>query len=125
MNIYEKLLNIQSELKAPKNQHNNFSNYDYRSCEDILEAVKPLLAKNKLVLTITDEVDLIGNRYYVRAIVSLTDIENSTDEKLIVIQNEAYAREEEQKKGMDRKSSNRSIKFLCKKICLKWIVLYR
>ena len=101
MNIYEKLLNIQNELKAPKNQKNNFGNYNYRSCEDILEAVKPLLAKNKLILTISDEIEQIGDRYYVRAIASLTDIEKVEENKIQTIQSEAYAREDENKKGMD------------------------
>ena len=138
MNIYEKLLNIQNELKAPKNQHNNFGNYDYRSCEDILEAVKPLLDKYKLTLTISDEIVQIGNRYYVKATAKLIDVKIEQESVLIqttgeiksevkgsTIYNVAYAREEEQKKGMDRKSSNRCIKFLCKKICLKWLILYR
>ena len=101
MNIYEKLLNIQSELKAPKNQHNNFGNYDYRSCEDILEAIKPLLDKYKLTLTISDEIVKIGNRYYVRASAILFDITTNPQEQPLTILNVAYAREEEQKKGMD------------------------
>jgi len=98
MNIFEKLLNIQSELKAPKNQHNNFGNYDFRSAEDILEAVKPLCAKNKVLLTLTDEIITVGNRYYVKATALLTDIEG---EKLSEYEVNAYAREEDQKKGMD------------------------
>lgn len=101
MNIYEKLANIQSELNCPKNQKNNFGNYNYRSCEDILEAVKPLLAKNKLTLTISDEIEQIGDRYYVRAIASLTDIEKVEENKIQTIQSEAFAREDENKKGMD------------------------
>ena len=101
MNIYEKLLNIQNELKAPKNQKNNFGNYNYRSCEDILEAVKPLLAKNKLTLTISDEIEQIGDRYYVRAIASLTDIEKVEENKIQTIQSEAFAREDDTKKGFD------------------------
>lgn len=101
MNIYEKLLNIQSELKAPKNQHNNFGNYDYRSCEDILEAVKPLCKENKVVLNISDEIVMIGQRYYVKATATLVDLENTKDDCIQTIENVAYAREEEQKKGMD------------------------
>ncbi len=101
MNIYEKLLNIQSELKAPKNQHNNFGNYDYRSCEDILEAVKPLCKENKVVLNISDEIVMIGQRYYVKATATLVDLENTKDNGIPAIENVAYAREEEQKKGMD------------------------
>ena len=101
MNIYEKLLNIQSTLKAPKNQHNNFGNYDYRSCEDILEAVKPLCKENKVVLNISDEIVMIGQRYYIKATATLVDLENTKDDCIQTIENVAYAREEEQKKGMD------------------------
>lgn len=97
MNIYEKLLNIQNELKAPKNQRNNFGNYNYRSCEDILEAVKPLNEKYKAALTVTDRIQLIGDRYYVEANALLYDIEKPED-KIIV---QAYAREPQDKKGMD------------------------
>lgn len=96
MNIYEKLMNIQQELKAPKGQYNDFGKYAYRSCEDILEAVKPLLKKEKVVLTISDELQYIGNRYYIKATATLIDTESEA-----TISNSAYAREEETKKGMD------------------------
>lgn len=96
MNIYEKLSNIQNELKCNKNQYNDFGKYSYRSCEDILEAVKPLLKKEKVVLTISDELQYIGNRYYIKAIATLIDTESEA-----TISNSAYAREEETKKGMD------------------------
>lgn len=89
-----KLLKIQSQLKAPKNQMNAFGGYNYRSCEDIFEAVKPLLEKENLVLRLTDELVNIGERYYIKATAILTD-GNET------IENTAYAREEESKKGMD------------------------
>lgn len=91
-----KLMNIQQELKAPKGQYNDFGKYAYRSCEDILEAVKPLLKKEKVVLTISDELQYIGNRYYIKATATLIDIESEA-----TISNSAYAREEETKKGMD------------------------
>lgn len=97
MNIYEKLLNIQNELKAPKNQHNSFGNYDYRSAEDILEAVKPICKENKVLLTIEDEIVLVGERYYVRATAEIIDCEIENSSYSVV----AYAREEESKKGMD------------------------
>ena len=96
MNIYEKLSAIQAELKAPKNQRNNFGNYNYRSCEDILEAVKPICQKYKTVLTIYDEIEYIGNRHYIKANVKLIDVEDDT-----VLAITAYAREEDEKKGMD------------------------
>ena len=91
-----KLMNIQQELKAPKGQYNSFGKYAYRSCEDILEAVKPLLKKEKVVLTISDELQYIGNRYYIKATAILIDTESDA-----TISNSAYAREEETKKGMD------------------------
>lgn len=96
MNIREKLLNIQANLKAPKGQYNNFGGYKYRSCEDILEAVKPLLNINKCILTIGDEIKQIGERYYILAKATLSDTES--DETIV---NTAYAREEESKKGQD------------------------
>jgi len=95
--IYEKLLNIQNELKAPKSQFNDFGKYKYRNAEDILEAVKPLCFKYKATLTLTDEIVLIGERYYVKATATLTDNEKPE----LKIWTTAYAREEESKKGMD------------------------
>ena len=94
--IYEKLLAVQNELKAPKDKRNNFGGYNYRSCEGILEAVKPLLQEQGLMLTIKDEVVNIGDRYYVKATALLDDI-SSNGEIAIT----ALAREEEAKKGMD------------------------
>lgn len=90
--IYEELARIQQELKAPKSLFNRFGNYKYRSAEGILEAVKPLL--NGLSLLITDELVFVGTRYYIKATAKLTD----GDECISV---DAYAREEEIKKGMD------------------------
>jgi hypothetical protein len=90
----DKLIKIQNELSVPKNQFNKFGNYNYRSCEDILEALKPLLAKEKLLMTITDEIVEVGGRNYVKAIIKLSD---GTKELIY----SAYAREEETKKGMD------------------------
>lgn len=94
--VYEKLLNIQSELKAPKGQYNSFGKYKYRSCEDILEAVKPLCKKYKAVLILSDELECKGERYYIKASAKLIDIEDSS-----FTYNTAYAREEQEKKGMD------------------------
>lgn len=99
MNIYEKLMNIQEKLNVPKNQLNKFGGYNFRSCEDILEAVKPLLKENKLVLQISDEIVPLGDRYYVRALATLIDTEDKDGNAMI--RNVGYAREEENKKGMD------------------------
>lgn len=95
-NIREKLMTIQSELKAPKGQYNNFGKYRYRSLEDIMEAVKPLLKENKCVLTVQDEIEAVSNRVYVTVYAKLLDCES--DEEIIVT---ASARESENKKGMD------------------------
>ena len=92
----KKLSQVQNELKAPKGQKNTFGNYKYRSAEDILEAVKPILKKNDLTIIISDTLENIGERYYIKATVSLCDLD--MDER---IQVNAYAREEETKKGMD------------------------
>ena len=96
MGINEKLLKIQQTLKAPKNQRNNFGGYNYRSCEDILEAVKPLLKETACILTISDELVNIGERYYIRSSARLADTESTC-----YIENVAYAREADVKKGMD------------------------
>ena len=92
----QKLFNIQQELKCKKGQYNKFGKYYYRSCEDILEAVKPLLNKNKCFLLLSDELVYMGERYYVKATATITDLE--TGESIV---NCAYAREEDTKKGMD------------------------
>lgn len=94
MEFIEKIVAIQSELKAPKGQYNSFGKYNYRSCEDILEGVKPLLAKHGLVLTIQDSIDLIGDRFYVKATATITDGKEQ-------LSTSAYARESLDKKGMD------------------------
>lgn len=97
MNIYEKLLEIQNELKAPKSQYNDYGKYNYRNCEDILEAVKPLCKKNKVVLIITDDIENLSERYYVKATARLVDTEKTDSEVKVT----AYAREADIKKGMD------------------------
>ena len=87
---------IQQNLKAPKGQLNKFGGYKYRSCEDIFEAVKPLLNENKCILTISDELECIGDRYYIKATAKITDVDSNE-----TIENTAYARESLEKKGMD------------------------
>lgn len=94
--IYQKLQNIQSRLKVEKKNYNSFGGYSYRSCEDILEAVKPLLVENNLALVMTDEVEAVGERYYIQATAILYDTENGTN-----ISATAYAREAKEKKKMD------------------------
>lgn len=91
----KELIAIQSELKAPKSQFNKFGGYKYRKAEDILEAVKPLLAKQKCTLIITDDVVLIGNRIYVKATATIKNEKGEFETTT------GWAREEETKKGMD------------------------
>ncbi len=91
----KELINIQSELKAPKSQYNSFGRYKYRNAEDVLEAVKPLLKDNKCVLLLSDEIKNIENRFYVEATATIINSAGET------IQVKASAREEETKKGMD------------------------
>jgi len=94
--IFAKLNAIQSALKAPKTQENKFGGYKYRKAEDILESVKPLLKANGCTLTCTDELILIGERYYIKATATITAIEDGSS-----VSTTAFAREELTKKGMD------------------------
>lgn len=96
--INERLVLVQSVLKAPKDMNNDFGHYRYRSCESILEELKPHLSKNGLLLLLTDDIVVIGARTYVKASAILRDMEGANPEQLIVT---AFAREEEVKKGMD------------------------
>lgn len=93
--LMKELALIQSKLKAPKGQYNSFGKYKYRSCEDILESVKPLLQESECTLTITDDVVAIGNRIYIKATATLKNGSGETETTT------AFAREEETKKGMD------------------------
>lgn len=91
----KELIAIQSELKAPKSQFNKFGGYKYRKAEDILEAVKPLLNKQKCTLTITDDIVMVGNRIYVKATATIKNEKGECETTT------GWAREEETKKGMD------------------------
>ena len=93
--MIKNLVNIQNELKAPKSNFNSFGKYRYRSAEDILTAVKPLLAKYSCTMTVSDEVVFIGSRFYIKATVTIMDEEGNTESV------SAFAREDESKKGMD------------------------
>ena len=113
MSIYQKLLNIQSVLKCNKSQYNSFGKYHYRSCEDILEAAKPICHKNGCVLTVSDEIIFVGDRYYICATATLTDIETGEQ-----VTNNAFAREEENKKGMDGSQITGTASSYARKYCL-------
>lgn len=107
-----KLTELQQELKAPKNQRNNFGNYNYRSCEDILEALKPLLVKFGATLTISDEIVMIGDRYYVKATAKLNFNKEENYEA------SAYAREADTKRGMDDSQITGTASSYARKYCL-------
>lgn len=94
-NVYVSLRGIQNKLNAPKGQYNAFGKYKYRSCEDILAAVKPLLGEYDCSLTLVDDIVLVGSRFYIKATATLFDSCGNT------ISTTAFAREEEAKKGMD------------------------
>lgn len=116
MNLKEKLLVIQAKLKAPKGQFNKFGNYNYRSAEDILEAVKPLNVEQGLLLTLTDEPVLIGDWHYIKAVASITDGEG----RLNIT---AYARESENKKGMDHSQITGTASSYARKYALNGLYL--
>lgn len=118
MAIHEKLLKIQSSISVPKNQHNKFGNYDYRSCEDILSVLKPLLTQNKCTVTVNDNLVFIGNRYYIKATATLIDCEGGES-----ISNESYAREEESKKGMDSSQITGTASSYARKYALNGLLL--
>jgi hypothetical protein len=96
MNLYQRLAKVQDELKVPKNQKNTFGNYNYRSCEDIVENAKPLCVANGLVLTLSDEIVTISDRVYIKATAEIIDVESSDKYQIT-----GFAREELTKKGMD------------------------
>ena len=113
MSLYEKLMNIQSELKAPKSQFNKFGNYQYRNNEDILEALKPLLLKYKATIRLSDEIEQVGNRYYVKVTARFTDAEDGQ-----YIDAVAYAREADSQKGMSESQLTGSASSYARKYAL-------
>ena len=113
----KELLQIQNELKAPKGQYNSFAKYRYRSCEDILEAVKPLLVKYECLLTLSDRVEMVGDRHYIIATATLV---NSKAMKVSV---ESCAGEDVNKKGMDASQVSGSASSYARKIALGGLFL--
>ncbi|MEA1969343.1 MAG: ERF family protein [Thermodesulfobacteriota bacterium] len=112
--MYKKLAKVQKDLKAPKSQYNKFGRYNYRNLEDIMEAVKPLLYKNELTLTMSDEPVLIGDRFYIKATATLSEFEH-TENKIIAV---AYARETLIQKGMNEAQITGSTSSYARKYCL-------
>ena len=119
MTVYEKLLAIQSELKAPKGNYNSFGKYKYRSCEDILEAVKPLLKEHNATIVISDSIIEVGGRVYVKAEVDFWSI----DDDAIKISNSALARESTDKKGMDDSQITGTASSYARKYALNGLLL--
>lgn len=119
MKVNEKLLKVQTELKAPKNRRNSFGNYSYRSCEDILEAVKPLLAEVNAFIKLTDTIQQIGERYYVNATAWFVDCENDGE----MISSDAYAREPEDIKGQSPAQISGSSSSYARKYALNALLL--
>lgn len=118
MNVYEKLIKVQAELKAPKSKFNSFGKYKYRSLEDILEGVKPLLEKNKASLVIADSIEQVGDRYYLKATATFIDTENGES-----VSNSALARESADKKGMDDSQITGTASSYARKYALNGLLL--
>ena len=116
--LYDRLQCVQRDLKAPKNQYNSFGKYRYRSCEDILEGVKPILQKYDSAITLSDSIELIGDRYYVKA--TATFYNCMTGES---ITNTAYARESDDKKGMDASQITGTASSYARKYALNGLLL--
>ena len=119
MTVYKKLIKVQQELKAPKNQRNTFGNYNYRSCEDILEALKPVLAAHEATVFISDKVVVKENNWaYIESTATFVDIETGES-----ISTTAFARETENKKGMDSSQITGSASSYARKYALNGLFL--
>jgi len=118
MSVYKKLIEVQNKLKAPKSQYNSFGKYNYRNAEDILEAVKPILENVGATIFIKDSIELIGDRFYVKATVNFVDIESGN-----TIEASALARESEEKKGMDSAQVTGATSSYARKYALNGLLL--
>ena len=118
MSVYKKLIEVQNKLKAPKSQYNSFGKYNYRNAEDILEAVKPILEAVGATIFIKDSIELIGDRFYVKATVNFVDIESGN-----TVEASALARESEEKKGMDSAQVTGATSSYARKYALNGLLL--
>jgi len=118
MNVYEKLRTVQQSLIAPKNQYNSFGKYNYRSCEDILIALKPLLTKVNATVVMSDEVIIVGSHFYIMATAEFIDCESGEN-----VSNKAFARESESKKGMDESQVSGTASSYARKYALNGLFL--
>ena len=117
MKIYKQLRELQNELKAPKNQRNKFGNYNYRSAEDILEALKPLAIKHELTFRIHDSIEMVGDRIYVIATVAVSNDDGE------YLESNGFAREEDTKKGMDSSQITGAASSYARKYALNGLLL--
>lgn len=118
LNTRQKLQKVQCELKAPKNQYNKFAGFYYRNAEDIQEALKPLQEKYGFTTVLEDKIEMVGERYYIKAIATFMDTENND-----IITTTAYAREQEDKKGMDSAQVSGSTSSYARKYALNALFL--
>lgn len=118
MSVYSKLIAVQAKLKAPKSQYNSFGKYYYRNCEDIMEALKPLLSENGCTLFMQDDVTFIEGRFYVKAKAVFVDIETGETVEAV-----GMAREEDDKKGMDGSQITGAASSYARKYCLNGLFL--
>lgn len=121
MSFLERVTHAQNELKAPKNQHNKFGNYDYRSAEDILEAVKPINVKYGLHLFLEDNIEMLGDRFYLKVTAVLSDSWNKDNSNAIRVT--SFARETQAKKGMDEAQITGSASSYARKYALNGLYL--
>lgn len=118
LNFRERVIALQNELKAPKSRYNSFGKYAYRSCEDIVEAIKPLLLKYRVSLNLSDTMEVVGDRYYIKAMAQLFDTDS--DQELISC---GWAREDETKKGMDGSQITGTASSYARKYALNGLLL--
>lgn len=116
LTFLERVTALQNELKAPKSRYNSFGKYAYRSCEDIVEAVKPLCEKYGLLLNVSDSMELVGERFYVKAVAKIQDRDN-------VLYSCGWAREDETKKGMDGSQITGTASSYARKYALNGLLL--
>lgn len=118
MSVYEKLMRVQSTVSVPKNRENSFGHYSYRSAEDICEGVKPVLKEVGATIVLSDTIENVGDRYYVKATATFTDTESGES-----IQNSAFARESADKKGTDEAQISGAASSYARKYCLNGLLL--
>lgn len=125
LNFRERVIALQNELKAPKSRYNSFGKYAYRSCEDIVEAVKPLCEKYGLMLNISDSIELVGARFYVKAVAKLQDATHLSLElaEVLTMSSVGWAREDETKKGMDGSQITGTASSYARKYALNGLLL--